>query len=187
MEQVMQVKSNQILFVTYTWLADVNASVAKCLCVCVCLCVLTDPALQSGAGWRLDHVRRVHAHVETQHQGHTHCLHLGGGDREVNTHASEHTLYWDYFSDKPMHSYTEWRDPVYLHYLGEGCSYFTEALRLDSSYTHYTALRQASDNNVSLLVVLPFNIRYAYFPFKTNQRVSRGNVAYVFCSPTFLW
>ena len=25
-------KSNQILFVTYTWLADVNASVAKCLC-----------------------------------------------------------------------------------------------------------------------------------------------------------
>ena len=27
-----QIKSNQILFVTYTWLADVNASVAKCLC-----------------------------------------------------------------------------------------------------------------------------------------------------------
>uniref|UniRef100_A0A4W5K158 Uncharacterized protein n=1 Tax=Hucho hucho TaxID=62062 RepID=A0A4W5K158_9TELE len=26
------IKSNQILFVTYTWLADVNASVAKCLC-----------------------------------------------------------------------------------------------------------------------------------------------------------
>jgi hypothetical protein len=25
-------KSNQILFVTYTWLADVNASVVKCLC-----------------------------------------------------------------------------------------------------------------------------------------------------------
>ena len=25
-------KSNLILFVTYTWLADVNASVAKCLC-----------------------------------------------------------------------------------------------------------------------------------------------------------
>ena len=25
-------KSNHILFVTYTWLADVNASVAKCLC-----------------------------------------------------------------------------------------------------------------------------------------------------------
>uniref|UniRef100_A0A8C7FCB2 Ig-like domain-containing protein n=1 Tax=Oncorhynchus kisutch TaxID=8019 RepID=A0A8C7FCB2_ONCKI len=25
-------KSNQIVFVTYTWLADVNASVAKCLC-----------------------------------------------------------------------------------------------------------------------------------------------------------
>ena len=28
----LPVKSNQILFVTYTWLADVNASVAKCLC-----------------------------------------------------------------------------------------------------------------------------------------------------------
>ena len=27
-----EVKSNQILFVTNTWLADVNASVAKCLC-----------------------------------------------------------------------------------------------------------------------------------------------------------
>ncbi|CDQ97306.1 unnamed protein product [Oncorhynchus mykiss] len=27
-----QIKSNQIVFVTYTWLADVNASVAKCLC-----------------------------------------------------------------------------------------------------------------------------------------------------------
>ena len=27
-----QIKSNHILFVTYTWLADVNASVAKCLC-----------------------------------------------------------------------------------------------------------------------------------------------------------
>ena len=27
-----QIKSNQMLFVTYTWLADVNASVAKCLC-----------------------------------------------------------------------------------------------------------------------------------------------------------
>ena len=25
-------KSTQIVFVTYTWLADVNASVAKCLC-----------------------------------------------------------------------------------------------------------------------------------------------------------
>ena len=25
-------KSNKIVFVTYTWLADVNASVAKCLC-----------------------------------------------------------------------------------------------------------------------------------------------------------
>ena len=33
-------KSNQILFVTYTWLADVNASVAsvaKCLWLCVCV------------------------------------------------------------------------------------------------------------------------------------------------------
>uniref|UniRef100_A0A8C8EIB0 Cornifelin n=1 Tax=Oncorhynchus tshawytscha TaxID=74940 RepID=A0A8C8EIB0_ONCTS len=29
---VPQIKSNQMLFVTYTWLADVNASVAKCLC-----------------------------------------------------------------------------------------------------------------------------------------------------------
>ena len=28
----LSVKSNQIVFVTYTWLADVNASVAKCLC-----------------------------------------------------------------------------------------------------------------------------------------------------------
>ena len=28
----INIKSNQILFVTYTWLADVNASVAKCLC-----------------------------------------------------------------------------------------------------------------------------------------------------------
>ena len=27
-----QIKSNQILLVTYTWLADVNESVAKCLC-----------------------------------------------------------------------------------------------------------------------------------------------------------
>jgi hypothetical protein len=27
-----KIKSNQILFVTYTWLAYVNASVAKCLC-----------------------------------------------------------------------------------------------------------------------------------------------------------
>ena len=26
------IKSNKMLFVTYTWLADVNASVAKCLC-----------------------------------------------------------------------------------------------------------------------------------------------------------
>ena len=26
------IKSNQMLLVTYTWLADVNASVAKCLC-----------------------------------------------------------------------------------------------------------------------------------------------------------
>ena len=26
-----QIKSNQILLVTYTWLADVNESVAKCL------------------------------------------------------------------------------------------------------------------------------------------------------------
>jgi hypothetical protein len=29
---LLDVKSNQIAFVTYTWLADVNASVAKCLC-----------------------------------------------------------------------------------------------------------------------------------------------------------
>uniref|UniRef100_A0A8C7RVK2 IGF-like family receptor 1 n=1 Tax=Oncorhynchus mykiss TaxID=8022 RepID=A0A8C7RVK2_ONCMY len=29
---LLKVKSNQIVFVTYTWLADVNASVAKCLC-----------------------------------------------------------------------------------------------------------------------------------------------------------
>ena len=27
-----EIKSNHILFVTYTWLADVIASVAKCLC-----------------------------------------------------------------------------------------------------------------------------------------------------------
>jgi hypothetical protein len=27
-----EIKSNQMLFVTYTWLADVNVSVAKCLC-----------------------------------------------------------------------------------------------------------------------------------------------------------
>uniref|UniRef100_A0A8C8BT15 Uncharacterized protein n=1 Tax=Oncorhynchus tshawytscha TaxID=74940 RepID=A0A8C8BT15_ONCTS len=31
-EILVRIKSNQILFVTYTWLADVNASVAKCLC-----------------------------------------------------------------------------------------------------------------------------------------------------------
>ena len=28
----IKIKSNLILFVTYIWLADVNASVAKCLC-----------------------------------------------------------------------------------------------------------------------------------------------------------
>ena len=28
----IHLKSNQIVFVTYTWLADVNANVAKCLC-----------------------------------------------------------------------------------------------------------------------------------------------------------
>ena len=28
-----QIKSNQIVFITYTWLADVNASVAKCFCI----------------------------------------------------------------------------------------------------------------------------------------------------------
>ena len=32
MDHAPLVKSNQIVFVKYTWLADVNASVAKCLC-----------------------------------------------------------------------------------------------------------------------------------------------------------
>ena len=31
-DQPYLIKSKHILFVTYTWLADVNASVAKCLC-----------------------------------------------------------------------------------------------------------------------------------------------------------
>jgi hypothetical protein len=29
---IEQIESNHILFETYTWLADVSASVAKCLC-----------------------------------------------------------------------------------------------------------------------------------------------------------
>ena len=43
---------------------------------CCWVCVLTYPALQPGAGGGLDHIRRVHSHVETQHQRHTHSLHL---------------------------------------------------------------------------------------------------------------
>lgn len=37
---------------------------------------LTYPALQSGAGGGLHNIWRVHSHVETQHQGYTHGLHL---------------------------------------------------------------------------------------------------------------
>lgn len=45
---------------------------------------LTYPALQSGAGGGLDHIRWVHSHVEAQHQRHAHSLHLGA-DAEHNS------------------------------------------------------------------------------------------------------
>lgn len=38
--------------------------------------ILTYPALQSGAGGGLYNIWWVHSHVETQHQGHAHRLHL---------------------------------------------------------------------------------------------------------------
>lgn len=57
--------------------------------VCVCMDSLTYPALQSGAGGSLDHVRRVHAHVETQHQCYAHSLHLWEETRDKIIHKSQ--------------------------------------------------------------------------------------------------
>lgn len=103
--------NNGFIIMNYLCASWVWNRLCKCVCVCVFLPIQHSSLAQGdvlttsgGSTPTLRHNTRA-----------TLTVFIWGGDREVNTHASEHTLYWDYFSYKHMHSYTEWRETLIIY------------------------------------------------------------------------